>query len=329
VAAPARGAHAAVVTWDISAQGPLPVARNHAELISAGLAVQLEGRLAQHARIHAALTMSSFAALAAELVPWLLVGGTLVLHHPFDPDAFKAQAQANPCDTVVVPGPVVPQLAQAGLLTAQDGLEQVLGVWRAPERLVRAAGWHDRAIAMVDIQVFGETGLIAATRGADGRPAAIAVGPQRAPRAGKTGIVVSEVATSPGGTLALRGTMVPICPFPPGAERGDLPFVKVGADGFADTGYPCRPGPDGTLGVSAPPPGLVGVGGYRFVMHELQDQAASTGGTLAVLPDALMGARLAGTARHHLAAREALTALGSNPLLTNAFRGTSTLLTGR
>jgi hypothetical protein len=123
--------------------------------------------------------------------------------------------------------------------------------------------------------------------------------------------------------------MVPICPFPPGAERGDLPFVTEGADGFVDTGYPCRLGPDATLSFTGPPPGLVGVGGYRFIMHELQDQAARTGGTLAVLPDALMGARLAGTVSHPLATRESLAALGSNPLVTNAFRGTRTLLTSR
>jgi non-ribosomal peptide synthetase component E (peptide arylation enzyme) len=117
-----RGTHVAVVTWDMTPEGPLPVARNHAELISGGLAVQLEGRLSQHAKIHASLTLSSFAALAIELVPWLLVGGTLVLHHPFDPDAFKAQSQETGCDTAVVPGPMVAQLAQAGMLSAQDGL---------------------------------------------------------------------------------------------------------------------------------------------------------------------------------------------------------------
>jgi hypothetical protein len=33
-------------------------------------------------------------------------------------------------------------LAQAGLLSAQDGLKQVLSVWRGPERLARAGGWR-------------------------------------------------------------------------------------------------------------------------------------------------------------------------------------------
>jgi hypothetical protein len=34
--------------------------------------------------------------------------------------------------------------------------------------------------------------------------------------------------------------MVPRTSFPPGAERGALPSLKLAAEGFVDTGYPCR-----------------------------------------------------------------------------------------
>ena len=54
-----RGAHVAVITWDVSPHGLLPVARSHAELIAGGLAIQLEGRLGLHAKMHAALALSS------------------------------------------------------------------------------------------------------------------------------------------------------------------------------------------------------------------------------------------------------------------------------
>jgi hypothetical protein len=64
-------------------------------------------------------------------------------------------------------------------------------------------------------------------------------------------------------------------------------------------------------------------------MQELQDQAARSGGALAVLPDALMAARLAGTTSNHTAARESLAAQGANPLITNAFRGMHRSLTSR
>ena len=91
----------------MTADGLVPVARSHAELIAGGLALLLEGRLAQDAVLLSTLTTSSFAGLAIAMVPWLLVGGTLALHQPFDPDTFLAQRQTLRCDTVIVPGPLV------------------------------------------------------------------------------------------------------------------------------------------------------------------------------------------------------------------------------
>ena len=51
--------------------------------------------------------------------------------------------------------------------------------------------------------------------------------------------------------------------------------------------------------VTGPPPGIISFGGYRFVVRELHDWCArpeNGAGSLAVLPDALAGHRLAGTA---------------------------------
>ena len=89
---PGPAAHLAVITWDVGADGAIPVARSHAELVAGGLAVLLESRLEQDATILTTLTMSSFAGLATALLPWLLVGGTLALHHPFDPDDLRRSA---------------------------------------------------------------------------------------------------------------------------------------------------------------------------------------------------------------------------------------------
>ena len=319
---PGPGVHLAVVTWDVSEAGPVPVARSHAELIAGGLAVQLESRIKQHACIHATLALSSFGALATTLLPWLLVGGTLVLHHPFDLDTFAEQSATCGCDTVVVPGPLAPQLAQAGHFSAPAAPKRVLAVWRAPERLGRALGWHEAAVDLIDIQVFGETGLIPAARAADGRPAAIRVGPIRVPRSAREPTVIGEAAATTGGTLALRGPMVPGYAFPRWAERGAQPYFNIAPNGFADTGYPCRIDDDATIAVTAPPPGLVGVGGYRFVVRPLQAQVRrlASSAALTVLPDALAGQRLAGTGRDRAAVRESLTRLGANALVVGAFR---------
>jgi hypothetical protein len=313
----------AAVTWDVTADGLVPVGRSHAELIAGGLAVMLEGRITEDALLLSTITQSSFAGLAVTMIPWLLSGGTLALHHPFDQATFAEQCASLGSDTVIVPGVLAEQLAEAGLLSARDGVKNVIGVWRTPERLPRAPLWHDPAVALTDVHVFGEVGLIAARRGIVGAPVPLSAGPVMVPRGAEDAALVVEVGRTERGTVALRGPMVPLYAFPPGVERTALPALKPAADGFVDTGYPCRDGVDGLM-VTGPPPSLVSVGGYRFVARDLQDlmRSVETSATLAALPDALAGHRLAGAAGEHGHVPETLTRLGLNPLLAGAFRFT-------
>jgi hypothetical protein len=66
----------------------------------------------------------------------------------------------------------------------------------------------------------------------------------------------------------------------------------------------------------------VSVGGYRFVLRELQEFVAKVaeGSTLAALPDGLSGHRLAGVATDRATVRRLLAEQGVNPLLVSAFR---------
>jgi hypothetical protein len=66
----------------------------------------------------------------------------------------------------------------------------------------------------------------------------------------------------------------------------------------------------------------VSIGGYRFALRELQDLVGrvDANGVLAALPDRLAGQRLAGLAADQAAIRQALAALGVNPLVCSAFR---------
>jgi AMP-binding enzyme len=327
-AAPARGAHVAAVTWDMAAAGPIPVARSDAQLIAGGLAVLLESRIPQNAVILSTIPLSSFAGIAMTLVPWLVVGGTLALHHPFDCTTFAEQCRQLDCDAVLVPGPLVTPLATAGHWSEQRNLKSVIAAWRAPEQLRRAPAWQDGATALIDVQLFGEIGLVAARRGRDGRPVPIPLGPVSAPRNAEGALTVAEVATTPNGTLALRGPMVPRGAFPPGAEKTSLPRLIAAADGFVDTGYAGEVGPDvdakgpQAVAVNGPPRGLVTFGGYRFPIGELTNiiSGLDSSGTLAVRPDPLAGHRLVGTATNPEAIRMALRGIGANPLLVEAFR---------
>lgn len=322
---PGPGAHLAIVTWDRTADGLVPVGRSHAEMIAGGLAILLEGGLKPNEVILSTLTMSSFAGLTSAVVSWLLLGGTLALHQPFDADTLLAQRAALDGGTVVVPGPLVEQLAAAGLLSPMkaDGLANIIAMWRAPERLTRATPWSNPRVRLTDVHAFGEVGLVAATRGQDGRPAAIRFGTVTTSRGTSGAIDVAEIAATPAGTVAMRGPMVPRAAFPPGAERGKLPHLKIAPSGFVDTGYACRGGIL-AMEVNAPPPGLVSIGGYRLAVRELQDLVARAdhAGTLAVLPDALCGHRLAASAAEPASVRKALANAGASPLLIAAFHDT-------
>jgi hypothetical protein len=313
-------AHVAVITWDVTAEGLVPVARSHGELLAGGVAVMLEAGIEQDAAILATLMPSSFAGLALTLVPWLLAGGTLALHHPFDPVAFAAQRHLLRCSTAVVPGPLVGRLADAGLLAPGDGLKTVLGLWRAPERLPNSPAWRQPHVSLVDVHSFGEVGLVPARRGTTGKPTAVHFGTVSVPLASAEGVPIMEIARTLAGTVALRGPMIPRQPYPPDAERSDLPYFKTVAGGFADSEYPCRVDGDHTMVVTGPPAGLVSVGGYRFPARELHQVVNNAGGRLASLPDSLCGQRFAGAAENRDALQEALTAAGVNALVVDAFR---------
>jgi hypothetical protein len=163
--------------------------------------------------------------------------------------------------------------------------------------------------------VFGEIGLLALPREADSAPALL---PAAASSAGGL-----ELRRGTSGTLCLRGEMVPAHPCPPGSPRGPQFNLAVGADGFVDTLFPCHVDrASGRLVIDGPPAGLVSVGGYRFATRDLQELVApiDPDGSLAALPDALAGQRLAGIGADRGAIGDKLAEQGANPLVVGAFR---------
>ena len=171
-------AHVAAITFDVTGDGLVPVARSQSELIAGGLAVFREAGIAENATILSTIPAASFAGIALTLMPWLLAGGTLALHHGFDPAVFAEQSRAHEPCSVVLPGPALAPLADAGLLGGH--IKNILALWRAPEQLAAAVPWQ-RDAALVDIASFDETGLLPARRGPDGLPAPIPHGAFVAP----------------------------------------------------------------------------------------------------------------------------------------------------
>jgi len=316
------GRRAAIISFDVTADGFRAVPRTHLNLIAGGLALFLESDVPQGASMISAFAPSSFAGLTSSLLVWLLSGGTLALHHPFDGDVLEQQINDISCDTLVAPAQLALRLAEADLPARLPSLRNVIGLWRAPEQIASSPAWTAPHIALTDVYLFGEAGLFAACRGADGAPASILPGPHGAPRSVAGSSVAGETLITPKGTLGLRGPMVTAAAYAPPAPPSDSLVAQPPRD-YVDTGYAARlDRSTGAICITAPPSGIMAVGGYRFLSHDLQEWAKrlGQGALLTALPDRLSGYRLAGRAQDNTRAREALGELGLNPLMVEAFR---------
>jgi hypothetical protein len=316
------GRRAAIISFDVTAEGFRAVPRTHLHLIAGGLAIFLEGRVPQGATILSAFAPASFAGLTSSLVIWLLSGGALILHHPFDADVLDRQISEQACDVLVAPAPLALRLADAGVLSRIPTLRHVIGLWRAPEQVASSPEWPAEHAALTDVYLFGEAGMFAACRGDDGAANPFLPGPQRAPRDAEDASITGEILLTPKATLALRGPMVPVAAYAPSALSGNSLIAQPQID-HVDTGYAARlDRATGALCITAPPSGIIAVGGYRFLAHDLQEWAKrlGQGALLTALPDRLSGHRLAGRAEDNARAREAFSELGLNPLMSEAFR---------
>jgi hypothetical protein len=316
-------AHVAAITFDVGEGGVMPVARNHLEFLSGGLGVLLESALAPDSVILSTLAPASFAGFCLTLLPWLLSGGTLHLHHPFDPSVLADQLRdSGRCDALILPAPIAFGLAEIGAFTSNSPA-CVLASWRSPESLAASEVWRETDTSLVDVSLFGEAGLIAARRDADGRPAPLPLGLVVARRGSADAAKVAELVPTPSSTVGLRGPMVPRWVFPPGAERANLPHFAIGHDGLVDTGYACEVDVvSQSVSVTTPPARLVSVGGYRFPLRDLQDvvRRVDPSATLIAIPDQLVGQRLVGQAADCATVQAALDAVGVNPIVVGAFR---------
>jgi AMP-binding enzyme len=320
------GRKAAIISFDMTADGFRAVPRTHLSVIAGGLALSLESDVPQGTTLMSAFAPSSFAGLTSSLAIWLLSGGSLVLHHPFDDDVLAQQIREHSCDTLVAPAPLALRLDELDLASHLSSLRNVIGMWRAPEQVVSSANWTAQEVSLTDAYLFGEAGLFGARRPAeDGAPAPIKPGPHGAPRELPGSSIAGEILLTPKGTLGLRGPMVAIAAYaPPPPPSGSL--IPQAPRDYVDTEYAARfDRGTGEIFITAPPSGIMAVGGYRFLSSDLQEwgRRLGQGALLTALPDRLSGHRLAGRAQDNARAREALSELGLNPLMVEAFRDRS------
>ena len=315
------GRKAAIISFDVTSEGFRAVPRTHLSVIAGGLALSLESDVPQGVGMMSAFAPSSFAGLSSSLAVWLLSGGTMVLHHPFDGDVLEQQIREHRCETLIAPAQLALKLDELDLAGRLPSLHNVIGLWRAPEQVASSPSWTSRQASLTDAYLFGEAGLFAALRVEDGMPAPVRPGLQGVPGSSISG----EIMLTPKGTLGLRGPMVAVAAYAPPPPPSDSLMAPPPRD-YVDTEYAARIDKStGAISITAPPSGVMSVGGYRFLASDLQEwsRRLGQGALITALPDRLSGHRLAGRAQDNARAREALLELGLNPLMVEAFRDRS------
>ncbi|MFO0235268.1 MAG: class I adenylate-forming enzyme family protein, partial [Burkholderiales bacterium] len=110
------------VCWTSGTEAqPKGVPRNHNEWLIVGRSVIDAGELRDGARLLIPFPFVNMAGLSTSLAAWLMVGGTLHHHHPFDVDVFVAQLRGDAMDyTVVAPAVLAMLLKQPERLEGID-----------------------------------------------------------------------------------------------------------------------------------------------------------------------------------------------------------------
>src|SRR4051812_34016582 len=218
------------------------------------------------------------------------------------------------------------RLDELDLASPLPSLRNVVGLWRTPEQVASSASWSAQQATLTDVYLFGEAGLFGARRIADdGSAALIKPGPHGAPRELPGSSIAGDILLTPRGTLGLRGPMIAVAAYAPPPPPSDSLIATPPRD-YVDTDYAARlDRTTGAINITAPPSGIMAVGGYRFLAQDLQEWAKrlGQGALLTALPDRMSGYRLAGRAPDNSRAREALSELGLNPLMVEAFRDRS------
>ncbi|HQF29901.1 MAG TPA: class I adenylate-forming enzyme family protein [Hyphomicrobiales bacterium] len=292
--------HVATVSWSEGSDGPMPLARSHNHWISAGLMHLVAARLDKGCRIFSPYLPNGLVGLAAAVVPWLLTGGTLVLHRFEDVAGLAAAVAETQPDHVLVPaGLEAPLVARLGTLEPSLALVHPEGGARARSE------W---AGGIVDIDRIGDIVAIPRRREhqqADGSlplgkiGAMVGTGPVGFLEARLRGLPrkAGEAADSSftEGEIILRGPTIPDAAVPL-AEAAAGPAFD--ADGFLHSGIGGRlvsaepagflpAGPLGDLILVAGTPVRAAELDRIYAEHEAVAAAAAV-----VVPDPVAGTRL-------------------------------------
>jgi hypothetical protein len=267
---PIRPTAPGIATLDPASQGVRFVHHRDEELLAAGLGAMLAAKVQSEDKIVSAISLSSFAGLAAAFVPWLLSGGTLTLL----PDFPRKDGLTFDEHTHLI--------ATAGALEA---LSAISGGRIASAVAVHFAGTEARgafltpnAKVVVDVIALGEIAAVALPRKDRDVVATLPLGTVHAGNAGAASPVILETNIEDG-RVHVRGAIVPIS--------------IIGEQSWLDTGFIAEM-QDATAFHVHPPDTLFSIGALRFDFADIERRirAAALVLEIQVISDPVLGAKL-------------------------------------
>ncbi|MHA1523265.1 MAG: AMP-binding protein, partial [Alphaproteobacteria bacterium] len=151
----------ATLTWDVSSSTDAgsAAARSHNQWIAAGSTTVVGAGLGDQPAILCPYPLNNLVSIGALMVPWVLNGGTLVLHRPFDLGVMCDQLAQTPADFTCLPLAMAQQLAQELDHRNMGGALGVLGVhWRNENPVPH--GGEPTNMRWVDVVNLAEIALI-------------------------------------------------------------------------------------------------------------------------------------------------------------------------
>ncbi len=280
---PDEAEHIATMCWWTGREIlPRVMARSHNHWIAAGLGPVMDAQVTERDIILSANFMTGLAGIGAALVPWLLSGSRLVLHHPFDRQSFSDQIIEEAATIAVLPSYAVADFIHpADTLT----IERIVSVW--PDLFsARQSGSAAHSLPVIDVFCLGEAGIVTRRRDPDTPPGQLPVGRLALPsgaddppclietRIKGSGVKPDATESLLRGELQVAGPMVPATEIGAAEQRTKTIETRTYrySEGFVGTDIPCRitatvpPGaePDGPID------GVIIVGGLALSIAALE-----------------------------------------------------------
>lgn len=227
-------------------------------------------------------------------MPWLISGGALAQHHPFDYAAFIEQLLATGATVTALPAPVLAELARDEVLRRPACRLRRLGaVWPTAEIADPPPAFDGAAPLLFDLYPLGDLAGVVLRREVRRVPQPIPLGPIRLEQDGDDAVFVEtafgEQHDREGyAELLLRGPVVAL------ADGGP---IAPDRDGFVATGLRAAPGSDDRASLQIKSDAeLRRHGGIALAVSELDELYRSFPGFLDaacfMLPDPIVGDRV-------------------------------------